>query len=143
MLGQLVCLDRRYQRMNCFNIREVESLLKTRFFPDLVNSQDHRILLNSSMISLRFKSNDLNSINSNMLLFYQYGITKNTPNRFSANFFNPSLKISAYEFYETSFINNTIFENINKYIFPTILFDINLYFAEYFTPNTTPILNSK
>ena len=28
MLGQLVCLDRRFQRMNCFNIREVESLLK-------------------------------------------------------------------------------------------------------------------
>ena len=37
------------------------SLLKTRFFPDLVNSQDYRILLNDSMIGLRFKTNDLNS----------------------------------------------------------------------------------
>lgn len=32
MLSQLVCLDRRYSRMNCFNIREVESLLKTKIF---------------------------------------------------------------------------------------------------------------
>ena len=32
MLCQLVCLDRRYQRMNCFNIREVQALLKGRFF---------------------------------------------------------------------------------------------------------------
>ena len=31
MLCQLVCVDRRYQRMNCFNIREVESLLKRKF----------------------------------------------------------------------------------------------------------------
>jgi hypothetical protein len=30
-LCQLVCIDRRYQRMNCFNIKEVQSLLRNRF----------------------------------------------------------------------------------------------------------------
>jgi len=136
MLCQLVCLDRRYQRMNCFNIREVEALLKTRFFPDLVNSQDYRILLNNSMIGLRFKTNDLNSINPNMLLFHQYGLTKTSSNRFLTNFINQSAVISAYEFYETSYVNHFIFNNVNKYIIGNIFYDTNLYFAEYFSPNT-------
>ena len=137
MLCQLVCLDRRYQRMNCFNIREVEALLKTRFFPDLVNSQDYRVLLNNSMIGLRFKTNDLNSINSNMLLFHQYGLTKNSSNRFLSNFINQSSVISTYEFYETSYVNNVIFNNINKYLIGNVFYDTNLYFAEYFSPNTS------
>ncbi len=57
MLCQLVCVDRRYQRMNCFNIREAESLLKRRFFTDLINSKDQHILLNKTAIGLRFKLN--------------------------------------------------------------------------------------
>jgi len=32
MLCQLVCVDRRYQRMNCFNIRELQGNLKRKFF---------------------------------------------------------------------------------------------------------------
>ena len=74
MLCQLLCLDRRYQRMNCFNIREVESLLKGRFFPDLVNSHDYRTLLHSTILKLRFKTNDLSSINTNLFLFNSSGI---------------------------------------------------------------------
>ena len=35
MLAQMVCIDRRYQRMNCFNVREVQSLLKQKFFLSL------------------------------------------------------------------------------------------------------------
>jgi hypothetical protein len=34
-LCQLVCIDRRYQRMNCFNVRELQSLLRNRFFEEL------------------------------------------------------------------------------------------------------------
>lgn len=37
-LCQLVCIDRRYQRMNCFNIRELQSLLRNRFFEELTPS---------------------------------------------------------------------------------------------------------
>jgi hypothetical protein len=32
MLCQLVCVDRKYQRMNCFNIRELQGILKRKFF---------------------------------------------------------------------------------------------------------------
>ena len=74
MLVQLVCLDRRYQRMNCFNIREIQALLKARFFSDLVNSTEHTIFLNKTVIGLRYKTHMLDMINPNMLLFYRYGI---------------------------------------------------------------------
>lgn len=78
MLCQLVCLDRRYQRMNCFNVRELQILLRGRFFADLVNDTAHHDFLNNTMIGLRFKTNDLNSINPNTLLTYQYGLS-NSP----------------------------------------------------------------
>jgi hypothetical protein len=68
MLCQLVCIDRRYQRMNCFNIREVQSLLKRKFFTDLINTSDSHTLMNKTTIGLRFKTQNINSINSNFLL---------------------------------------------------------------------------
>lgn len=73
MLCQLVCVDRRYQRMNCFNIRELQGNLKRKFFSDLVNSNDHRDILNNTMIGLRFKIENFTSLNPDMSSFYQYG----------------------------------------------------------------------
>ena len=74
MLCQLVCTDRRYQRMNCFNIRELQSILKRKFFTDLFNSHDHKTLLGKSMIGLRYTLNNNININSDVLSFYQFGI---------------------------------------------------------------------
>ena len=90
MLCQLVCVDRRYQRMNCFNIRELQGNLKRKFFSDLVNSNDHRELLNNTMIGLRFKTNNLMSLNSDVFSFYQYGTDNNVKSR-SVNFLNSYL----------------------------------------------------
>lgn len=81
MLCQLVCVDRRYQRMNCFNIRELQGNLKRKFFSDLVNSNDHRDILNSTMIGLRFKIENLTSLNPDMSSFYQYGTHNNSKSR--------------------------------------------------------------
>lgn len=74
MLCQLVCIDRRYQRMNCFNIREIQSILKRKFFTDLINSHEHRTLLDKTAMGLRYKTDNINSINSNMFVFYNYGV---------------------------------------------------------------------
>jgi len=74
MLLQLVCIDRRYQRMNCFNIRELQSLLKRRFFVDLVNSADHHTLLNNTLLNTRYKLNSTDTISQNITLFYNYGV---------------------------------------------------------------------
>jgi hypothetical protein len=61
--------------MNCFNIRELQGILKRRFFTDLVNSNDHRDLLNDSMIGLRFKLNNSQSIEPDIFSFYNIGTT--------------------------------------------------------------------
>lgn len=82
MLGQLVCIDRRYQRMNCFNIREVQSLLKRKFFHDLVISADHHTLLNSTIMNLRYKTNNLSVLDSNTFLLNTAGVTYVPGNRF-------------------------------------------------------------
>ena len=74
MLCQLVCVDKRYQRMNCFNIREVQSILKKKFYPDLINSHDHHTFLSKTAMGLRFKTTGVGALTSNNQLFYNYGI---------------------------------------------------------------------
>jgi len=63
--------------MNCFNIRELQVLLRGRFFTDLVNDTAHHNFLDKTMLGLRFKTNNLNTVNPNMLLSYQYGLNTN------------------------------------------------------------------
>lgn len=81
MLMQLVCVDRRYQRMNCFNIRELQGILKRKFFTDLVNTNDHRDFLNQSIIGLRFKSNNNLAIIPEVESFFNLGTTLNTKSK--------------------------------------------------------------
>jgi hypothetical protein len=81
MLCQLVCADRRYQRMNCFNIRELQGNLKRKFFSDLVNVSDHREFLDSTMIGLRFRANNELNIYHDTLAFYNLGITNEAKSR--------------------------------------------------------------
>ena len=82
MLFQLVCTDRRYARMNCFNIRELQGILKRKFFSDLVNSHEHKDLLEKSMIGLRYKTNSNINLDSDMLSFYNFGIHNTGVNKF-------------------------------------------------------------
>lgn len=77
MLAQLVCLDRRYQRMNCFNMRELQALLKEKYYPDLITSFDYRSSTITN-INLRHKTNDINLINPKSLLFLNYNLTTST-----------------------------------------------------------------
>jgi hypothetical protein len=60
--------------MNCFNIREVESLLKRRFFVDLINSKDQHLLLNKTAIGLRYKINNDSFLSNNLNMVYNYGL---------------------------------------------------------------------
>jgi hypothetical protein len=99
MLMQLVCVDRVYKRMNCFNIRELQGILKRRFFTDLVNSADHRDILSSSMIGLRFKNNNNLNLEHDTLAFFKLGTTNSSKSRFStftnsySDFLSPSNSI--------------------------------------------------
>jgi hypothetical protein len=51
MLVQLVCLDRRYQRMNCYNIREsqTQSWVGSKKFPNAPNNKG--IIIKNTIIT--------------------------------------------------------------------------------------------
>ena len=68
MLAQLVCLDRRYQRMNCFNMRELQALLKEKHYPDLINLYEQRLSIGTNL-NTRFKLNDISLIDQKSILF--------------------------------------------------------------------------
>ena len=153
MLCQLVCIDRRYQRMNCFNIREIQSLLKRKFFTDLINSHDHRTLLDKTAMGLRFKTNNVNLINNNMFIFYNYGIeftskirtnnfTFNNENLSNTNTINSNsinyliIKLLS-QTHILSLINNLYLSLINNLYF---ISNFNIFFKNFF--NLIIILNS-
>jgi hypothetical protein len=75
MLCQLVCVDRRYQRMNCFNIRELQGILKRKFFTDLVNTSDSHKATESTLISMRHKNNMSNILLYDQSLLYNFDLT--------------------------------------------------------------------
>jgi hypothetical protein len=75
MLCQLVCVDRRYQRMNCFNIRELQGILKRKFFTDLVNTSDSHQAMESTLINMRHKNNMSNILLYDQSLFYNFDLT--------------------------------------------------------------------
>jgi hypothetical protein len=60
--------------MNCFNIRELQGMLKRKYFTDLMNTLDHRTLINQSMINLRYKSNSNNNLDLDFLNFQNFGL---------------------------------------------------------------------
>jgi len=74
MLCQLVCIDRRYQRMNCFNIREIQTLLRSRYHPDFADVNEHHNFLSDTIIGMRFKLFGLETITPNMLMAFEYGL---------------------------------------------------------------------
>jgi hypothetical protein len=88
MLGQMVCIDRRYQRMNCFNVREYESLLRRRFFFDLVNTSDYRDLMDKTIINLRYKQHSSDLFTHSSHLFGNLGLKTTTQSRL-VNYLNP------------------------------------------------------
>lgn len=142
MLGQLVCVDRRYQRMNCFNIREVQSLLKRKFFVDLVNTHDYKNLINKSMIGLKYKTNSDNFISSNTNLFFNFGLELHNKNRnFVYNFTNsdvrtfherPSFLMRVSNFKMVKFLNRKILKTLSN-----IYDQGNVYFNVFFFEKST------
>ena len=105
MLAQLICLDRRYQRMNCFNIREIQTLLKSRFYPDLIGESNFRLFLPKTAIGIRYKLQDLNFLNPNFLLLNKFSLFLS---------FNPRVQEYNTESY-TLFKNFPIISNFFKF----------------------------
>ena len=75
MLVQLVCLDRRYQRMNCYNIREIQTILKSKYAPASSDSADVHFNLNDTAIGLRYQIGGLDFIDPSMFTYYRNALT--------------------------------------------------------------------
>jgi hypothetical protein len=141
--------------MNCFNIRELQSILKRKFFTDLINTHDHRDLLEQSMIGLRYKTNNNFNLNPDVLSFYNFGLTTSNLNKtlmftnvnastttlsldnynyFFINLFNKKTELSLT--FSSSFYVNTICEylylSLSFNFLPSSLFSINTFFTALF-----------
>lgn len=118
MLGQLVCIDRRYQRMNCFNIREVQSLLKRKFFIDLVNTHDYKNLIDKSVIGVKYRTNQNSYQISNTQVFFNFGLE------------------NVYKARNSSYFSNQNVFKTNNFFFLGIKNKLeNLTIVEYFSKN--------
>ncbi len=74
MLAQLVCLDRRYQRMNCYNIREIQTILKSKYNPNATKDTDFHISLDETAVSLRYSLGFLEHLDTSVLVYYKNAI---------------------------------------------------------------------
>lgn len=104
--------------MNCFNIREIQSILKRRFYTDLINTHDHHTFLDKTAMGLRFKTNNINNINSNIFIFYNYGIEfapKIRSNSFILNNETNSLGVISFKINSTFFYFLNYFNNLNLF----------------------------
>lgn len=93
MLVQLVCLDRRYQRMNCYNIREIQTLLKSQYAPNSNDAGNVHFLLNETVLGLRYKLMSLTSVDSSMLNYYRNSL--NASYQLNATFSSPTLLLKS------------------------------------------------
>jgi hypothetical protein len=125
--------------MNCFNIREIQAILKRRFFTDLINTNDHHDFLNETMVGLRFKTNNLNSIAPNMFLFHNYGLELTSKNRnttYVSTIFaekTPSF-LNIFNFKLTALIDKNIFFNFFNSLYLCLFPNFTIYaFTSYVT----------
>ena len=143
-LCQLVCIDRRYQRMNCFNIRELQGLLRNRFFEETLPT----VLLTtntkqSSSFLLNFflnKSTSVSTTNEHNLLLQ----TTNNP----SNFWQTSQNFTTSVLTNINPKEKILLNNINHGLFTFIInfwefFKFNLItFSRYIYKNCIFFFNS-
>lgn len=74
MLSQMVCIDRRYQRMNCFNVREIQTLVRARYHPSKVESKVTNEFLADLLLLLRHRFGDMDCMEATKALYSQFGM---------------------------------------------------------------------
>jgi hypothetical protein len=132
MLCQLVCIDRRYQRMNCFNIREVQTLLRSKYHPSFLDVLEHHQLLERTAMGLRFKLSGLDSINSNMSLAFEHSISKTATDRNSL--YNHIIIVQTNDT-----IPSQLFKSVSSKVLNFFSFS-NLSYYDYLSESTSSFL---
>jgi hypothetical protein len=145
MLCQLVCVDRKYQRMNCFNIRELQGILKRKFFTDLVNTSDSHKAMESTLINMRHKNNMSNILMYDQSLFYNFDLTNTSKSKIFN--FNPGKVYTYTDFINLSFItkfstNNVFYVTTPLKALTTLLKDLVSFIYIPTLASISSILNS-
>jgi hypothetical protein len=73
--------------MNCFNIRELQTLMKNRYHPELLDEKSHTDFLSKIMLSTRFKLGDMFVAEPQMSIYHEFPLFK----QFSAEALLPYL----------------------------------------------------
>jgi hypothetical protein len=119
--------------MNCFNIRELQGILKRRFFVDLVNSHDYKNILSSTMLGVKYKLNSQTNLSLDSVLFYNWGVLKTSTSNiyeFRNSGFVPSRKFSSFfDMYVHFFLKITV--NISSIFYYISIYFINLINLSY------------
>ena len=147
VLAQLVCVDRRYQRMNCFNIRELQSLVRRIFFFELLDNNVFNKNLNHTIISERFKNNNEFINKNNNMIYNFYNLYLDSIKTVNLSRIDLILLKSKYNF--NFYINNfnLFFNNITKFITSIYYFignmvNINIYSVLFLFINIFKDINS-
>jgi len=152
MLCQLVCVDRRYRRMNYFNIREIQGILKQKPPTNLVNTSGNRSAMDSTLVGIRHKNNMSNILLYGQFLFYNFSLVNTPKYKYSTYYFCLSKGHSPYIWPVTPSIQVTTISQIIKQVIWALAFLIYLYTSNLHVvneccgwcccfgnnPNTTP-----
>lgn len=131
MLCQLICIDRRYQRLNCFNMRQLETILRRQFYTDFLSIGDHRSLMTNSMIGLRFKLNHHQNFQPDQFTFYNFGL-KNTD---KVNPISLKSNINIWELDPRNYILNLVRDFYNYFVSSLNFYLENISYGDLFTSN--------
>ncbi len=79
--------------MNCFNVRELQSLVRKRFFMETINPNIFNNDLNKTLVGLKYKTNSLALNKSNSYLNNKFGINYNVSKSYNLDEYNSNYKI--------------------------------------------------
>lgn len=116
VLCQLVCVDRRYQRMNCFNMKEVESLVRNRFFYELLDQNMYNMEINNAFVGLKNKVNADNYLNNTINNSYNnlnFSLTFDTLLKNNEKLNNNKITVIESSVDITNLLKNIFYEFLN------------------------------
>jgi hypothetical protein len=129
--------------MNCFNIRELQGILKRRFFVDLVNSHDHKNVLSAAMIGVKHRLHNNENINLDITMFYNWGILKNQNHKVVyfdrgseelTRSYSSTFNFALIEFVNVRITLKPFFDTLTLYVYNFFyLFNFSNFFTSFFS----------
>jgi hypothetical protein len=90
--------------MNCYNIREIQTILKSKYSPATSDSADVHFNLNDTAVGLRYQLGSLDFIDPSIFTFYKNSILNNAQYRAVHTFLHkPILEFDSVKLFMSNF----------------------------------------